>query len=509
MRRLLVNSSKIKNNALKIKRKQKKLYPLVESKSLNIMGEKIRIPSDIIFDEEIVGEINSNPALKQIVSFAKEFFIPIWHNKNEKIDGINQILPWIVFGENPVIITRQKRENSHLTPEEFLSNFLEINEEKIDFGNIGMLSLSKEVRYFSDELVSSLLKSFYSGNWILGPEVKELEKATCEKIGAKYSVGVNSGTDALVIGLRAIALSRFNKEFFSKEEDEIIVPDLTFLATAEAVILSGATPVIANVDEKTYTISPESIEESITKKTRGIVVVHLYGLPADMDAILDIAKRHNLFVVEDCAQSFYSKFNGKYTGTIGDVGCFSFFPSKNLGGHGDGGVIATNDQKIYEYASILGKHGSKIRDYAEYIGMNSRLDTIQASLLLKKLDKIEFFTERRRKIAEIYNREINHPDIILPYEPPKRFHVYHQYTIRLKRKKADELRDFLSRNNIETRVYYPYPMHKVPSIARNSKVYDNLYTEEITKQILSLPIEPLHPDALIKHISRKITEFMR
>lgn len=467
--------------------------------------EKVRIPSDIIFDEEISKEIKTNLALKEIISICQKLFIPVWHNNSEKIEGANRIIRGVVFGENPIVISRSKKGEGTITPEEFLSKFSDDDDEKIDFGNIGMLSLNKEVRYFSDDLATEILNSFYKGDWILGEKVKEFEEAVSDKLKVRYSVGVNSGTDAILLGLRSISLSRFKKEFFSKE-DEIIVPDLTFLATAEAVILSGATPVIANIDERTYTLSPESLKKSITKKTKGIVVVHLYGLPADMDEIMRIAREYNLFVVEDCAQSFYSKFKDKYTGTIGDVGCFSFFPSKNLGGHGDGGLIATNDKDIYYYASILGKHGAKIRDYSEQIGMNSRLDTIQAALLKKKLERIDFFTERRRTIAKIYSETINHPKIIKPYEPPDRTHVFHQYTIRIKGR-ANDMINFLSKNHIETRIYYPFPMHKVPAISKNSKFYDKLYTEGIIKELMSLPIEPLHPNILIKHIAKKINEF--
>lgn len=465
--------------------------------------EKIRIPSDVILDISSE-EIKTNPAIKEIISICKNMFIPVWHN--EKIEGVNTIIPGVIFGENPVVVSRLKKGEETITPEEFLSKFSDLDDcEKIDFGSIGMLMLNKEARYFSDELSTEILKSFYNGDWILGEKVKEFERSVCEKLKVKYSVGVNSGTDAILIGLRAIALSKFRKEFFSKE-DEIIVPDLTFLATAEAVILSGATPVLANVDDRTYTLSPESLKKSITKNTKGIVVVHLYGLTADMDEIMKIARENNLFVVEDCAQSFYSKFKDEYAGTIGDVGCFSFFPSKNLGGHGDGGLITTNNEDIYYYANILGKHGSKIRDYPEHIGMNSRLDTIQAALLKKKLEKIDFFTQRRREIARIYSEKIEHPNILKPYEPPNRTHVFHQYTIRVKGG-ASGLKDFLWRNNIETRIYYPFPMHKAPAISRNSKNYDKLYTEDITKEILSLPIEPLYPDILIRYIAGKINSF--
>lgn len=469
------------------------------------MAEKIRIPTDLIIEESLTAELCTNETLKRVLEIARELFIPVWHNGKERIDGVNRIPLGTVFGENPMIISRTKRGENELTPEEFISIYGDLDEEHVDFGKIGMLSLNKEVRYFSDLLIPSMLESFYSGSWILGPEVSLFERTVCEKIGVKHAVGVNSGTDALLVGLRALALSRFKKEFFS-EDDEIIVPDLTFLATAMAVILSGATPVLANVDERTYTISPESVRKSITKRTKGIVVVHLYGLPCDMKEIMELAEEFGLFVVEDCAQSFWARYDGKFVGTIGDVGCFSFFPSKNLGAHGDGGLVTTSDDDVYHYASILGKYGARTRDYAEHIGTNSRLDSIQASLLLRKLEIIEFLTERRRKIAEIYSRMLEHPHIVPPCEPPRRFHVFHQYTIRVKGG-SHGLQRFLAQRGIETRVYYPYPMHKVPSIARKSVAYDNLNTERLVPELLSLPVEPLYPDMLIRYVGKKVLDF--
>ncbi len=475
--------------------------------------ELSKFPTGILIENELLDEFDSNPTLVHIWELCKKLFITLWHTKRGyKKDYVNYLPHFLSIEdmeENPLILAREKRSKIHITPEELLSLLSEyesLDDEKIktiDFGWIGMLSLRNEAKFFSDDILPYLLRAFYSGDWILGKEVVEFEKEVCKAFGVRFAVGVNSGTDALIIALRSISLSRYGKEFFSPD-DEIIVPDLTFLATVQAVLFAGATPVFANVDEKTYTISPESIRRLINRKTKGMIVVHLYGMPADMDEVRNVADEHNLFVVEDCAQSFFAKYKGKVVGTIGDVGCFSFFPSKNLGGIGDGGLITTNDERIYEFADMLRKYGWRQRDYSEHIGGNSRLDTIQAAVLRAKLKKIDFLTNRRREIAKIYNETL--PDTIQkPYDSPERFHVYHQYTIRCK--KAEELRDFLNRNKIETRVYYPYPMHKVPALSRG-KIYEKLYTEEIIREILSLPIEPVYPDIKIRYVAGKVCEFI-
>jgi len=254
---------------------------------------------------------------------------------------------------------------------------------------IPMLDLYAEYVYMKDEIDAAVQKCLKHQHWILGPEVKELEDKISQYLGIKHCIAVSSGTDALVLSLRALAIKFKGQEYFNNS-DCIITTPFSFVATGDTILRSGATPIFVDIDSKTYNINPEDIEmyllnhhSSITKIV-GLVVVNLYGLPCNMDKIMSIAKEYDLFVVEDCAQSFGAKWNGKYTGTFGDAGCFSFFPSKNLGGFGDGGMVSTNDDEIAEIVRMLIKHGGKDKYNVEHIGYNARLDTFQAAVLLAK-----------------------------------------------------------------------------------------------------------------------------
>ncbi len=277
----------------------------------------------------------------------------------------------------------------------------------------------------------------------------------------------------------------------------MITTPFTFTATGDAILRSGATPLFVDIELESYTINPELIKKVLDKygsKVKGIVPVHLYGHPCNMDEIMDIAREYNLFVVEDCAQSFSTKWDGKMTGSFGDVGCFSFFPSKNLGGFGDGGMITTNNEEVAEVIRMLLKHGGKDKYNVDHIGYNARLDTIQAAVLLAKMQYIDEFTERRRKIASIYNEELKDLNWLkTPYEHPKAYHVYHQYTIRLTGKDRNQLQRYLKENGIDSMVYYPVPLHKMKVFINNGmEIFESLENSELaSKSVLSLPIEPL------------------
>ncbi|GAB6072763.1 hypothetical protein JCM14244_11400 [Venenivibrio stagnispumantis] len=368
-----------------------------------------------------------------------------------------------------------------------------------------LLNLKLEYISYVEDLENAILKNCISANYILGPEVKELEQKVASYIDTKYAIGCSSGTDALVLSLRALAIKNKNQEYWDKE-DLIITTPFTFTATGDSILRAGATPLFVDIDLDTYNINPELVEKAIKKygkRIKGIVPVHLYGQPCNMDEIVRIAKENDLFIVEDCAQSFGAKWDGKYTGSFGDTGCFSFFPSKNLGGFGDGGMITTNDEKLYELISMLIKHGGKDKYNVDHIGYNARLDTLQAAILLAKMEYIDEFTERRRKIAKFYDENLQNIDwIITPKVLDKAYHVYHQYTIRIKDKNREKVQKMFIDKGIQTMVYYPVPLYKMKVFINNRmEIFGDLKNSEIASQsVLSLPIEPLYGEEEIKKV---------
>jgi len=378
-----------------------------------------------------------------------------------------------------------------LSPNEALKKENLFEEETPEF--IPLVDLAKEYRNLMEEIDNAILQAVAEAKYILGPQVKELEEKIANYVGTKYAVGVASGTDALVISLRALAIKNKKQEYWDKE-DLIITTPLTFTATGDAILRAGATPLFVDIDPRTYTIDPNQVEEAIKKygkKVKGILPVHLYGHPADMTAIMELARKYNLFVVEDCAQSLGAKWEGKQTGSFGDAGAFSFFPTKPLGGFGDGGMITTNDEELYEIMLMLRKHGGKDKYNVEHIGYNSRLDTIQAAVLLVKFKYLNNFIEKRRQIARTYNEAFKDIDwIITPYEHPKAFHVYHQYTIRIVGKDRNRIREYLKEKGIQTMVYYPVPLHQMEVFKRYGVAVFGILkeTKKVIKNILSIPV---------------------
>ncbi|MEW6273922.1 MAG: DegT/DnrJ/EryC1/StrS family aminotransferase [Bacillota bacterium] len=362
---------------------------------------------------------------------------------------------------------------------------------------IPVLDLTPEIEALWDELMAAIQGVLKSGQFIMGPNVKAFEQEVAVYLGVKHAIGVNSGTDALVITLRALGIS---------PGDEVITTPFTFFATAEAISQVGATPVFVDIDPKTFNINPELIEPVITPKTKAILPVHLYGQAADMDPIMALAAKYNLKVIEDTAQAFGGEYKGRKLGTIGDAGCFSFFPSKNLGAFGDGGLIATNDDEIAEATLMLRVHGAKKKYYNEMIGFNSRLDEIQAVILRVKLPYIDKWNKARRQAARRYNELLKDvPGIITPCEAPYAKHVYHQYTIRVMGGKRDKVMQFLSEHGIGTMVYYPVPLHKLP-------VYNHLdcalpEAERASREALSLPMFPKLTEEAQEYVAEEMRVF--
>lgn len=362
---------------------------------------------------------------------------------------------------------------------------------------IQLVDLVAQYHSIKDEIDGAIRRILESGRFILGPEVEEFERKASEYIGTRFAVGVGSGTDAILLALDALGIG---------PEDEVITTPFTFIATTEAIRRTGARVVFADIEEDTYNIDPKQVEKKITRKTKAIIVVHLYGHPAEMDEIIKIAKIHNLRVIEDCAQAFGAEYMGRKVGSIGDVGCFSFFPTKNLGCYGDGGLVTTNEYHIAEKVKALRIHGAKSK-YTEYIGdgYKSRLDAIQAAVLSVKLKYIDEWNEKRKENAILYNKLLEDLPIKLPLEREGCKHIYYSYVIATE--KRDELQKYLKEKGIETAIYYPIPLHLI-------SIYKDLgynrgdfpYAEKYADRVLSLPMYPELEENDIEFICEVIRE---
>ena len=342
-----------------------------------------------------------------------------------------------------------------------------------------------------------------SGRFVLGPIVEELEEKIATYCETKYAVGVSSGTDALLISLMAAGVG---------EGDEVITTPFTFFATAGSISRLGARPVFVDIESDTFNIDPSQIEKSITDKTRAIIPVHLYGQSANMNPILELAQRNNLVVIEDAAQAIGSEYEGRRTGSMGNYGCFSFFPTKNLGGFGDGGMVTMSSEADYNQIKALRVHGSNLKYYHKLIGGNFRLDALQAGVVLAKLQYLDQWTEKRRKNAQTYNQLFKEKGIadqlILPLEVIPR-HVYNQYVIRVNNNR-DELRSFLTENNIFTEIYYPLPLHLQDCFASlEYKKGAFPESEKAANDTIALPIFPELAKEQLVYVTEKINEFIK
>lgn len=361
-----------------------------------------------------------------------------------------------------------------------------------------MIDLKKQYLEIKEEVGLILNEILESSQYVLGRRVSELEDGIKRYHGVREAIGVASGTDALHLSLRALGIG---------EGDEVITTPFTFFATVEAILYTGAKPVFVDIEPETYNIDTSLIEEKITKNTKAILPVHIFGHPADMKGIMDIASKYNLRVVEDCAQSFGASLNGKKTGSFGDAGCFSFYPSKNLGAYGDGGMIILNDSSIADEIKKLRNHGSKGGYRHECLGYNSRLDEIQAGILLVKFKRIDEYNNKRRYNASLYNSLISDV-VICPKEKGGAYHVYHQYTIRSD--KRDFIQHCLKENGISSVVYYPIPLHLQEAMQfLGHKEGDFPVAEQIAREVLSLPIYPELDETDIRFTSEIIRKCLK
>jgi len=363
---------------------------------------------------------------------------------------------------------------------------------------VQLLDLKIQYESLAKEILSAVEGVLKDANYIMGKQVEELEKKTCEYLGCKNAIAIASGTDALLLSLRAAGVGY---------GDEVITTTYTFFATAGAIVNVGARPVFVDIIPGTFNIDPKKIEAVVTKKTKAIIPVHLFGQSAEMDPIMAIAKKHNLKVIEDACQSIGTKYKNVYVGNIGDTGCFSFFPSKNLGCAGDGGMVSANNQEMADKVKILRVHGGEKKYYHRIVGTNSRLDTIQAAILLVKFKYLDKWSKLRGEHGERYNSELKGVgDIVTPSKIADSNHVYNQYTIRTK--KRDALQEFLKENGIGSAVYYPMPLHMQECFKNlGYKEGDFPEAEKAAKESVSIPVYPELTDEQQEYVIDKIKEF--
>ncbi|HER34285.1 MAG TPA: DegT/DnrJ/EryC1/StrS family aminotransferase [Halothiobacillaceae bacterium] len=354
---------------------------------------------------------------------------------------------------------------------------------------IPMVDLSAQYQALKAEIDAGLQATLDTTQFILGPNVRAFEAEAAAYLGVKHAIGVANGTDALHLALLAAGIG---------EGDEVITSPFTFIATAEAIRYVGARPVFVDIDPKTFNIDPALIEAAITPKTRAIMPVHLFGQPADMAAIRAIAIRHKLRLIEDCAQSFGADVAGRMTGGMGDAGAFSFFPSKNLGCFGDGGMVTTNSDTVAEQLHMLRNHGSKVRYYHDIIGFNSRLDEMQAVILRAKLKHIDTYNRERRRVAHGYNAGLAGLPLTTPHEDGIGTHVFHQYTLLTDRREA--IQQALQAEGIASAIYYPIPLHQQNVFKADYASQSLPVAEEVAARCLSLPIYPELPESSVEQI---------
>lgn len=365
--------------------------------------------------------------------------------------------------------------------------------------NIPLVDLKAQYRTIRSEINFAIKKVLNSTNFILGDEVEEFEIKFARYTDVKYAVSVASGMSALELGMRALGIG---------PEDEVVTPVNSFIASSSAISFAGANPVFVDCDEKSFNIDPKKIEQKITKKTKAIMPVHLYGHPADLDQILAIAKKHKLMVIEDACQAHGASYHGKKVGSIGIFGAFSFYPGKNLGAYGDGGIITTNNLGLAEKIKRMRNCGQSQKYYHKILGWNSRLDTIQAAILLVKLKHLNNWNRTRLKIAKEYNRLLQNTPAILPEISTDSSHIFHLYVIRVKNR--NKLADYLRSKGISTGIHYPIPIHLQKAYKHlNHQKGDFPITEKLAEEILSLPIYPEMTQNDIAYITETIKRFFK
>ena len=368
--------------------------------------------------------------------------------------------------------------------------------------NVPLLDLRAQFQTIRGEVMAAVERVFESQHFILGPEVEAFERDSAEYCRIKHAIGCGSGSDALLLALTALGVG---------PGDEVVTASFSFFATAGSIARLGARPVFVDISPDDFNVDPNLIERAITPRAKAILPVHLFGQCAEMDAIREVADRHNLPVVEDAAQAIGAGYCERRAGAMGAVGCFSFFPSKNLGGAGEGGLMTTDDDDLAEKLRLLRVHGMRPKYYHKVVGVNSRLDALQAAVLGVKLKYLERWSDARRRNAEHYDKlfaEAGVEEVTTPAVRPNRRHIFNQYTIRCSRR--DELMDFLKRRGVGSEIYYPAPLHLQECFAHlGYKPGDLPATERASRECLSLPIYPELTEEMRQYVVEKIAEFYR
>ena len=360
-----------------------------------------------------------------------------------------------------------------------------------------MVDVVGQYRRIQNEVDEAVRKVLDSGRFILGPEVGEFECKISGYLGSKYAVGCASGTDALQVAMMALGIG---------PGDEVITTPFSFVATTETIVLLGVKPVYLDIYPDTFNINPGGFEKAITPRTKAIIPVHLYGQAADMDPIVTIARKHGVAVIEDSAQALGAAYKGKKVCTFGDIGCISFFPSKNLGCFGDGGMMVTDNADLWEKMKVIVSHGSKTRYHHDVLGVNSRLDTIQAAILTVKLRYLDEWNAARRGFAGSYDRLLKDLPVVLPRRSSDCTHIFHQYTIRAKER--DRLAAALAAQNIPHAIYYPIPLHLQTAFANSGNVAGDFpLTEQASQEVISLPMHTELSDEQIRYIANAVRTF--
>ena len=363
--------------------------------------------------------------------------------------------------------------------------------------NIPMVDLVNQYHRIKKEIDRAIKDVLESGRFIMGPMVTAFEEEMASYCGVKYGIACASGTDALMMALMASGVS---------SGDEVITTPFTFVATAEVIALLGAKPVYVDIEPDTYLIDPDKIEEAVTSKTKAIIPVHLYGQSADMDKINTIAKKHKLVVIEDACQAVGATYKGEKVCSLGDIGCLSFFPSKNLGAFGDGGMVLTSNEALAEKLRMIRNHGSEKRYHHTILGLNSRLDALQAAILMVKLRHLDEWNEARKDRAALYSELLKNTDVTTPVIKDTNEHVFHQYSIRVKNRNG--LQKYLEQFGIATAIHYPIPLHLQPAFQELKQKKKRFpIAEKTAEEIISLPMYPELKEEAIEFIAGKIIEF--